>query len=136
MNWKGIMMAMLVLPMVHAALTYENQNTLLFSARLVDQAEYFKASGVVISDTPMIDPHFACLRVALCNAGTVTFENMTFNFSNMPCFASFADKLSCQPRSHMRMVLKGIRTFNSGNRQLGFEIINSNIAEIIPLKEN
>ena len=115
----------------HATLTNDTQLDLMFSARQADLAEYFKATGVVVQDTPLLNPFFAGLRVEQCAKRIWMFESTQVI---LPCFASMSDRISWQYYSHARQTQRGIAMYNKGDIQDGKALIESNTMEYIPLK--
>ena len=130
---KTLLLLTMFATMLYPTLTNDTQFALMFSARQVDIVEYFKATGVVIQDTPLMNPFFTGLRVDQCFKRVWYFESTKVI---LPCFATMADKVSWQQYSHMRQTLRGINQYNSGDRTGGKMLINANIAEYVPLKED
>ena len=97
------MLCALMFAVSAANVTYDSQIKLMMSGRQADMMDYLSWTGVILQDTPVVDPHFACLRVHTCDtrwryqaAGTgVVFD----------CMANNVDKIACQPYSHSGRLL-------------------------------
>lgn len=130
---KIFLMLALVVSMAYPTLTNDTQLDLMFSARQADIVEYFKATGVVIKDEPLMNPFFAGLRVEQCAKKIWMFESTGVV---LPCFATMADRVAWQYYSHARQTQRGIAKYNAGDKEVGKALINVNTMEYIPLKEN
>ena len=119
--------------MATAKLDYHNEIQLMMSARHLDQYEYCQTAGVCVQEEVLLDPHFTGLRVESCNKRIWYFESTAVV---LPCFASFADRLSWRLYSRMRQTYEGIKLYNAGKKKEGAHMIYANLAERISLRES
>ena len=113
------------------SLTWETKYNILFSARQADLNAYYMYSGVVLEDTPKMNPYFTCLRVAKCRLRIWYYESTAVV---LPCFATQADYVSCAPVSHMMLAMKGIEEYENGNVADGVHIMRSHMSYDVPLE--
>ena len=94
---------LLLLAGMASAIPIATQGEILRSARVSDIANYYEITGVVLQDTPIISPFFACLRANIYKGYQVDGALMV-------------DRVSCQPASYYVKAWQGIQMCNAGNR--------------------
>jgi hypothetical protein len=83
------------------AIPTDTQIEIMRSARNADIQAYFSWSGVVLSDTPIISPFFACVRA--------------YNYKGVVTGALMVDRVDCQSNSYYKQAWNGIQMCNSNN---------------------
>lgn len=123
---KIFMMLLLAMAVLSAKMTYSSEIDILMAARGVDAATYCYVAGVCVEDTPLLDPHFAGMRVEMCKKN-VMYQQFGVVLASLPCFANFVDYIAWQPNSYARQAYHGIQAYNAGNKTRGLYLIHASI---------
>ena len=99
MNIRKPLLFLAVMASLCFSISYQTESKVLLSARQTDIQEFYSTSGVVVNDLPILDPHFAGLRVESCNKKIWYFESTSVV---LPCFANMVDRIAWQNMTHTR----------------------------------